>query len=74
MHNEQTEHSYTLQQHASTFLFFIAGVCLGLQAAVIEFARNVLGWKNANSTEIDATTNHPVVSNQLLKTPSLKAV
>ena len=37
------------------------GVCLGLQCAVIEFARNVLGWADAHSTEADATTTHPVV-------------
>lgn len=29
------------------------GVCLGLQCAVIEFARNVLGWSDANSTEVN---------------------
>ncbi len=38
------------------------GICLGMQAAVIEFARNVLGWKNASSTEMDAKTKHPVIS------------
>ncbi|CAG5120051.1 unnamed protein product [Candidula unifasciata] len=37
------------------------GVCLGLQCAVIEFARNVLNWQGANSTEFDAATKHPVV-------------
>lgn len=37
------------------------GICLGMQIAVIEFARNVLGWEGANSTEIDAATPHPVV-------------
>ena len=37
------------------------GVCFGLQMAVIEFARNVLGWKDAQSTEFDKTTTHPVV-------------
>ncbi|KAG5451010.1 CTP synthase 1 [Clonorchis sinensis] len=37
------------------------GLCLGLQCAVIEFARNVLGWKDANSTEFDPQTKHPVV-------------
>lgn len=37
------------------------GVCLGLQCAVIEFARNVLKWEDANSTELDETTKHPVV-------------
>ena len=38
------------------------GICLGMQMAVIEFARNVLGLKNAHSTEMDATTDHPVIN------------
>ncbi len=38
------------------------GLCLGMQCAVIEFARNVLGLKGANSTEFDAKTPHPVIS------------
>ena len=37
------------------------GICLGMQSAVIEFARNVVGWKDAHSTEFDADTTHPVV-------------
>jgi CTP synthase len=37
------------------------GICLGLQCAVIEFARNVVGLENANSTEMDANCRHPVV-------------
>ncbi|WP_193073739.1 CTP synthase [Pseudomonas sp. FME51] len=37
------------------------GICLGMQVAVIEFARNVLGWADANSTEFDKTSKHPVV-------------
>uniref|UniRef100_A0A3Q3J2J7 CTP synthase n=1 Tax=Monopterus albus TaxID=43700 RepID=A0A3Q3J2J7_MONAL len=37
------------------------GVCLGMQLAVCEFARNVLGWKDANSTEFDPESKHPVV-------------
>ncbi len=37
------------------------GICLGLQVAVIEFCRNVLGWAGANSTEFDDQTPHPVV-------------
>ncbi|WP_029038619.1 CTP synthase [Salinimicrobium xinjiangense] len=37
------------------------GICLGMQMAVIEFARNVLQLKNANSTEMDLTTPHPVI-------------
>jgi CTP synthase len=38
------------------------GICLGMQIAVIEFARNVVGLANANSTEFDADTPHPVVA------------
>ena len=38
------------------------GICLGMQCAVIEFARNVLGLEGANSTEFDANTPHPVIS------------
>lgn len=38
------------------------GICLGLQVAVIEFARNVLGWNNADSTEFNQATNKPVVA------------
>ena len=37
------------------------GVCLGLQCAVIEFARNVLHWADAHSTEMNPETAHPVV-------------
>jgi CTP synthase len=38
------------------------GICLGLQCASIEFARNVCGLKGANSTEFDKTTPHPVIA------------
>ncbi|MDX1449863.1 MAG: gamma-glutamyl-gamma-aminobutyrate hydrolase family protein, partial [Acidimicrobiia bacterium] len=37
------------------------GLCLGLQCAVIEFARNVLELDEANSTEFDPTSSHPVI-------------
>ncbi|MFC2090489.1 CTP synthase [Bacteroidota bacterium] len=37
------------------------GICLGLQCAVIEFARNVIGHKDAHSTEMDTNTSHPVI-------------
>jgi CTP synthase len=37
------------------------GICLGLQCAVIEYARNVMGLADANTTEIDQTTRNPVV-------------
>ena len=38
------------------------GLCLGMQCAVIEFARNVCGLKDANSTEFAPETSHPVIS------------
>jgi CTP synthase len=37
------------------------GICLGLQCAVIEFARNVVGLEDANTTEVDRNCRHPVV-------------
>jgi len=38
------------------------GICLGMQMAVIEYARNVLGLKDANSTEIAESTDNPVIN------------
>ncbi|NLU23367.1 MAG: CTP synthase [Clostridiales bacterium] len=37
------------------------GICLGMQIAVIEFARHVLGWADATSSEFVPTTTHPVI-------------
>jgi CTP synthase len=37
------------------------GICLGMQMAVIEYARNVLGWSDAHSTEMVKETEHPVI-------------
>ena len=37
------------------------GLCLGLQVMVVEWARNILGLKDANSSEIDPDTRHPVI-------------
>jgi CTP synthase len=37
------------------------GICLGLQCAVIEYARNVMGLEHANSSEFDSNTPHPVI-------------
>ncbi|MDO5131990.1 MAG: CTP synthase [Eubacteriales bacterium] len=37
------------------------GICLGMQMALVEFARNVVGWKDANSAELDPGTPHPVI-------------
>ena len=38
------------------------GICLGMQMAVIEFARNILNLKNANSSEMDSSTKHPIIN------------
>ncbi len=38
------------------------GICLGMQVATIEFARNVCGFSSAHSTEFDKSTPHPVIS------------
>jgi CTP synthase len=46
-----------LRTHNIPFL----GLCVGLQCAVIEFARNVCGLKDANSTEFNPQTKHPVI-------------
>jgi CTP synthase len=45
------------REHDVPFL----GLCLGFQMAVVEYARNVLGWDDANSTEIDEDTPYPVI-------------
>lgn len=37
------------------------GICLGMQCAVIEYARNVCGWPGANSTEFDEDSEHPII-------------
>lgn len=37
------------------------GICLGMQLAVVEYSRNVLGHQDANSIEFDGTTTHPMI-------------
>ncbi|TGL90568.1 CTP synthase [Leptospira congkakensis] len=49
-------------QYARTKQIPFFGICLGMQCAVIEFARNVLGYKDANSTEFKPNVDHPVIS------------
>ena len=46
-----------VREHGIPFL----GICLGMQMAVIEYARNVLGLTEAHSTEMDAETNTPII-------------
>lgn len=50
------------------------GICLGMQVAVIEIARNLLGWQDADSTEFNLATQHPVISliNESLKDGQLE--
>ncbi|PID94755.1 MAG: CTP synthetase [Bacteroidetes bacterium] len=48
-------------RHAREQKIPFLGICLGMQCAVIEFARNVLGLKEAFSTEMDSNTKHPVI-------------
>ena len=38
------------------------GLCVGMQLAIVEFARNVLDWKDAHSIELDPSTTHPVIN------------
>ena len=47
--------------YARTHNIPFLGICLGMQMAVIEYARNKVGLTNANSTEMDPDCNHPVI-------------
>lgn len=49
-------------QYARTEKIPFFGICLGMQCAAIEFARNELGWKGANSSEFNKKTPYPVIS------------
>lgn len=48
-------------EYARTHKIPFLGICLGMQCAVIEYARNVLHWQDANSSEFDPDTKHPVI-------------
>jgi CTP synthase len=48
-------------RYARTEKIPFLGICFGMQLAVVEFARNVVGLRGANSTELDPETSHPVV-------------
>lgn len=48
-------------KHARTNNIPFFGICLGMQCAVIEYARNVCGWESANSSEFDASTEYPII-------------
>ncbi|MCM1162120.1 MAG: CTP synthase [Roseburia sp.] len=46
------------REHNIPFL----GLCLGMQLAIVEYARNVVGYRDAHSVELDAGTTHPVIA------------
>lgn len=56
-----TEGMILAAQYARTNGIPFLGICLGMQMALVEFARSVVGWKDANSSELDPETFHPVI-------------
>ncbi len=60
--NRGIEGKFEAVRHARENKVPFLGICLGMQCAVIEYARNVLGHAAANSTEMDADTPYPVIS------------
>ncbi|MBQ9027973.1 MAG: CTP synthase [Lachnospiraceae bacterium] len=59
--NRGTEGMIQAAQYAREQRIPFLGICLGMQMALVEFARNVVGWKDANSSELDPKTTHPVI-------------
>lgn len=59
--NRGVEGKIIAVKHARENQLPFFGICLGMQMAVIEYARNVLGWATAHSTEMDSKTTHPVI-------------
>jgi CTP synthase len=59
--NRGIEGKIVAVRHARENMIPYLGICLGMQVAVIEFARNVAGIKDANSTEFEPSTKNPVI-------------
>lgn len=59
--NRGTEGKIIAARYARENNIPFLGICLGMQMAVVEFARNVLGWDKANSSEMDHATPYPVI-------------
>ena len=52
----------TAVQHVRENKIPFLGICLGMQCAVIEYARNIIGWNDAHTVEISADSKHSVIS------------
>ena len=57
-----TEGMILAAQYARVHKLPYLGICLGMQMAIVEFARHVLGYEDANSIELDPKTTHPVIA------------
>ena len=57
-----TEGMILAAQYARVHKIPYLGICLGMQMAIVEFARHVLGYEDANSIELDPKTTHPVIA------------
>ncbi|OED34934.1 CTP synthase [PVC group bacterium (ex Bugula neritina AB1)] len=60
--NRGIEGKITAIQYARENALPFLGICLGMQCATIEFARNVCGLEMANSVEVDPQTSHPIIT------------
>ena len=57
-----TEGMILAAQYARVYKIPYLGICLGMQMAIVEFARHVLGYEDANSIELAPETTHPVIA------------
>ena len=60
--NRGTEGMILAVQYARIHKIPFLGICLGMQMAIVEFARHVLGYEDANSIELNPTSCHPVIA------------
>ena len=60
--NRGTEGMILAAQYARVHKIPYLGICLGMQMAIVEFARHVLGYEDANSIELNPSTKHPVIA------------
>ena len=60
--NRGTEGMILAAQYARVYKIPYLGICLGMQMAIVEFARHVLGYEDANSIELNPDTKHPVIA------------